>query len=126
MRSKRFLRLTEKESRISAKNFRRAMTQAEVIMWVHLRRHPSGFRFRRQHPVGPFVADFACIPARLILEIDGATHGTDDELAYDRERDAYLRKRDWRVMRVRNEDVYFDISGVLDSIEQLLPPRRKH
>ena len=95
-------------------------------MWVHLRRHPTGLCFRRQHPVGPFVADFACIPARLILEIDGATHGTDDELAYDRERDAYLRKRDWRVVRVRNEDVYFDISGVLDRIEQLLPPRRKH
>jgi very-short-patch-repair endonuclease len=99
------------------------MTRAEAILWNHLRsaeRAPA--KFRRQHPIGPFIADFACVSARVVIEVDGATHGTDAELAHDRRRDAYLRARKWRVLRVSNEDVYKNLSGVLELIYAEVPP----
>jgi very-short-patch-repair endonuclease len=89
-----------------AKKLRQAMTDAEVILWRHLRRDEMhGLRFRRQHPIGPFIADFACVPAKLIVEVDGATHGSDAEVAYDKRRTVFLEKRGWRVIRVDNFDV---------------------
>ncbi len=63
-------------------------------------------RFRKQHPVGPFIADFVCTRARLIVEIDGATHSSKAERRYDAKRDSFLRKQGWRVLRIPNVDVY--------------------
>jgi very-short-patch-repair endonuclease len=73
-------------------------------------------RFRKQHPVGPFIADFACVRARLIVEIDGATHGTEAERRYDARRDAFLRSRSWRVVRIPNMDVYERSDDVVSMI----------
>jgi len=100
------------------------MTDAEVIMWSRLRDTPFGMRFRRQHPIGPYIGDFACPMARLIVEVDGGTHSTAAELAYDQRRDAYLRRRGWRVLRVSNLDVYRNLGGVLDEISLYARARR--
>ena len=80
----------------------------------------DGHHFRRQHPIGPYVADFACVIAKLVVEVDGGTHSTDQEQAHDRRRDAYLRRQGWRVCRVWNDDVYRNTEGVLDAIYALL------
>ena len=99
------------------------MTHAEVILWRRLQdanRH--GYHFRRQHPVGPFIADFAHIKGRLIVEVDGATPGAADELAHDARRDAYLKSRGWRVVRVANVDIYAGLDNVVEAILAHLPP----
>lgn len=110
------------------------MTKAEVILWMHLRKRAvNGARFRRQHPVGPYIADFACPSEKLIVEVDGATHATPDELAYDARRTKYLEQQGWTVLRVNNSDVYENMDGVWRTIgAQLAPPpppalrRRQH
>lgn len=72
--------------------------------------------FRKQHPIGPYVADFACTQERLIVEVDGDTHATDAEVEHDRRRDAYLASQGWRVLRVTNEDVFKRLEDVLEGI----------
>lgn len=93
------------------------MTDAEVILWSKLRRNSAdGRRFRKQHPIGPYIADFACVPARLVVEVDGETHGTDAEFAHDSKRDLYLKSHGWRVLRATNEDVYKRLDMVIEGI----------
>jgi len=117
------MRDDEGQSRSRAKSFRRSLTNAETILWLQLRQgRRRGYAFRRQHPIGPFIADFACIRARLVIELDGATHGSDAERAYDARRDAYLRAHGWRVQRYANFDVYENLHGVLESIYRDMPP----
>ena len=96
---------------------RRRMTDAELILWSRLRRNAMhGMRIRRQHPIGAYVADFACLPLRLVIEIDGATHGSAEEIAYDKRRDAYLQRQGFRVLRFWNAEVYENMDGVLHAI----------
>src|SRR5438105_10694590 len=107
----------ELRSQRFAKALRKQMTEAEVILWSYLRREAvTGLRFRRQHPIGPYIGDFACMSARLVVEVDGATHMSADEMRHDRIRDGYLRSRGWRTLRVTNTDVYRNVGGVLDVI----------
>jgi very-short-patch-repair endonuclease len=111
-----------------ARKLRRQMTHAEALLWIYLRRDRTGARIRRQHPIGPFIADFACLPARLVIEVDGPTHEGDAEVARDRRREGYLRSRGWHVVRVTNQDVYANLNGVLEGISELVrercaPPR---
>jgi very-short-patch-repair endonuclease len=101
-----------------AREFRRTLTDAEAILWSRLRRDALGMRFRKQHPVGPYIADFACVRARLIVEVDGGTHGTDAERSHDARRDAYMHARGWRVVRVWNVDVYESLDGVMEMISR--------
>ena len=96
---------------------RRQMTRAEVILWSRLRRNAlHGMRIRRQHPIGAYVADFACLPLRLVIEIDGVTHGSAEEIAYDKRREAYLVGHGYRVLRFWNTEVYENLDGVLQAI----------
>jgi len=117
------MRDDEAQSRSRAKTFRRSLTNAEAILWSQLRqgRH-RGYAFRRQHPIGPYIADFACIRARLVIELDGATHASDAERAYDARRDAYMAELGWRVQRYANFDVYENLQGVLEGIYRDIPP----
>jgi very-short-patch-repair endonuclease len=120
------MREGEKRSRRFARRLRRELTNAETILWSRLRRHPV-CKFRRQHPIGAYIADFACIARRLVVEIDGETHATEAQHRYDRTRGAYLESRGWRVLRVWNADIYRALDGVLDLIESSLkcpPPSR--
>ena len=100
------------------------MTRAEIILWEHLRRHAiNGLRFRRQHPIGPYIADFACLTAKLIVEVDGATHWTEEAQAYDQRRRAYLERQGWRELRVSNLEVCRNIDRVLEYIASHTPPK---
>ncbi len=84
-----------------ARRLRRVMTLPEAILWRELRRRTlAGFRFRRQHPVGPYVLDFYCPEARLALEVDGAAHDLPDRAARDEHRTAWLAERGIRVLRL--------------------------
>ncbi len=109
----------ERKSHAFAKKLRRNLTHAEVILWQSLRRDSmEGLRFRRQHPIGPYIADFACLPAKLVVEVDGATHGTAAELAYDARRRKFMAKFGWQEIRVTNFDVYKNLDFVLEHIWQ--------
>jgi very-short-patch-repair endonuclease len=99
-----------------ARRMRRSMTPAEVLLWSRLRRGSQGWKFRRQPPVGPFVLDFACVEIRLAIEVDGATHATEEEIAYDASRTRYLEERGWRVVRFWNREVFGNLAGVVDTI----------
>lgn len=105
-----------------ARPLRRAMTDPEKRLWWHLRaRLPlSNTHFRRQVPLGPFVADFVCLGHRLIIEVDGDQHGTDEALAYDTRRDAYLKREGFRLLRFSNREVMTELDAVLDTIHAAL------
>jgi len=93
------------------------------MLWSRLRmKDVHGVRFRRQHPIGPYIADFACIASKLVVEIDGATHATDEQHDYDVRRDAYMTRLGWRVIRLTNEDVYRNLEEVFTALLSLTPP----
>lgn len=121
MRKEGEYRVTQK-----ARSLRQNMTKAEVILWVNIRnRAMNGARFRRQHPIGPHITDFACPAFKLVVEVDGATHSTPEELAYDLRRTTYLEQLGWAVIRVTNTDIYENMDGVWRAINaQLAPPPR--
>ncbi|MCV3240427.1 endonuclease domain-containing protein [Mesorhizobium sp. ZC-5] len=97
-----------------ARQLRRDMTEAEDRLWRELRsRRLDKIKFRRQVPIGRYVADFACLEAKLIVEIDGSQHA---ESVRDAVRDAELKVRGFRVLRFWNDDVLKDIDGVCDTI----------
>lgn len=117
------MREGEVQSRRFAKALHKSMTEAEVVLWAFLRKRAlRGFKFRRQHPIGPYVADFACIEAKLVVEVDGATHWTAEHLEHDAKRTDYMLRAGWRVMRVTNLDIFDNLHGVWLAIEQRLPP----
>jgi len=117
------MREQETRSREFARQMRSELTNAEAILWAQLqKRQLKGWHFRRQHPVGHFIADFACAKAKLVIEVDGATHGSDREQTRDEKRTAFLESRGWRVLRVWNNDIYDNLDGVMDAIGAALPP----
>ena len=110
-----------RELRPIARSLRRDATNAERRLWEGLRRKQvAGFRFRRQVILGGFIADFASFDARLVVEVDGATHSTEQEIAYDAARSAALGAQGFTVLRFTNEDVYCNRGGVLETIRMKL------
>ncbi len=98
-----------------SRSMRKSSTEAEKILWRELRnRRLAGFKFRRQFWIGPFIADFACFEAKLIVEADGSQHG--ENRNYDVGRDAYLRGEGYRVIRVWNNELTGNLDGVLEAI----------
>jgi very-short-patch-repair endonuclease len=98
------------------------MTDAEVKLWFALRdRRFSGFKFRRQVPVGPYFADFVCFNARLIVEVDGGQHA---ESKTDSIRDRWFAQNGFLVLRFWNNDVLKNLEGVLTSLIDTLQHRR--
>ena len=92
-------------------------TAAEKILWQNLRnRQLNTFKFARQEPISPYIVDYVCRARKLVIELDGATHETPEELAYDAARTAYLELEGYRVIRFKNEDIFGDLSPVLDEI----------
>jgi very-short-patch-repair endonuclease len=99
---------------------RRDATPAERRLWSKLRaRQLNGAKFRRQVWLGPFITDFFCADARLIVEVDGDTHA--EQSAYDERRTTWLAKEGFRVVRVTNADVMQNLDGVLEQIASVLP-----
>lgn len=108
---------SNRKTRRRAKELRRPMTRAEVILWTRLqKRQVMGLHFRKQHPAGPYIADFACVETKLIVEVDGATHSTEDERAHDERRRQYLEAQGWTILRVWNDEVYRNENGVVETI----------
>ncbi|RAZ75109.1 endonuclease domain-containing protein [Mesorhizobium atlanticum] len=97
-----------------ARSMRREPTEAEDRLWQELRgRRLDKIKFRRQVPIGRYVADFVCAEAKLIVEIDGSQHA---ESRHDQERDAALKARGFRVLRFWNDDVLKELDAVCDTI----------
>jgi len=106
--------------RKAARRLRRDSTLAEHKLWQALRANAVGVPFRRQHPVPPYIADFAAPSVRLIVEVDGEQH---DE-GVDGQRDAALKAAGWCVLRVWNNDVTGNPSGVLHRIGEVIAELR--
>ncbi len=102
-----------------ARRLRERQTEAESLLWAALRANQlCNLKFRRQHPVGPFFADFACASEKLIVELDGQYH--DVQFEKDKARQQYLESEGWTVVRFSNEDVLEDVNAVTISIAQIL------
>ncbi|ATP20662.1 MULTISPECIES: endonuclease domain-containing protein [Sphingobium] len=83
-----------------ARQLRKAMSKPEVLLWQILRQRPQGLKFRRQHPSGPYVADFYCHEARLVIEVDGEAHARGDAPMRDEQRDCWFAERGLSVLRL--------------------------
>jgi very-short-patch-repair endonuclease len=117
------MREFERKSRPLARSLRRRMTNAETILWSRLKDGQfGGLRYQRQHPIGPYVADFACSERRLAIELDGDQHRFDANLLHDETRDAFFQSEGWRTVRIANTEVYKNLSGVLEGLSALLLP----
>jgi very-short-patch-repair endonuclease len=106
-----------------ARKQRREMSKPEVMLWQQLRADPEGIRFRRQHPVGPFVLDFYCAVAKLAIEVDGIVHDMGDQPEFDARRTAWLEGQGSDVLRVPATDVLRDPVEVADAIIRLVQSR---
>ena len=114
------------QKRDFARQLRRNMSDAEQKLWQCLRcRQLAGCRFRRQHPVGPYIVDFACLERHLLIEVDGGQH---NESRTDARRDVLLRNKGFAILRFWNNDVLENLEGVCDVILRHLgdthPPSR--
>ena len=108
-----------------ARSLRRDATNAERRLWEGLRRKQlAGFRFRHQVILGGFIADFASLGVRLVVEVDGGTHSTDQEIAYDAARSAALVTQGFALLGFGNDDVYRNLDGVLETIRMKLTELR--
>jgi very-short-patch-repair endonuclease len=113
-------------SRRFARRMRREPTPAEEALWTVLRnRRLAGFKFRRQHPLGKYLIDCYCPAARLVIELDGDSHATDEAKRYDAERTQYLEARGVLVLRFWNTQVAEDRDAVLDRIAEACVARAK-
>lgn len=110
-----------KKLKARSRELRSSMTDAELALWVKLRRKQlHGLQFYRQKPLGNFIADFYCPAAQLVIEIDGGQHYEEDGRIRDRLRDGYLEGLGLRVLRFSNLDVLSNLDGVIASIVQHL------
>ncbi len=100
-----------------ARTLRRESTSAESKLWQHLRnRQLNNTKFTRQEPIGRYIADFVCRSKKLVIEIDGVTHETPEELEHDAARTAFLVGQGYRLIRFKNEDIFGDLGPVLETI----------
>jgi very-short-patch-repair endonuclease len=106
------------KQRTRARSLRRDSTDAERIIWNGVRaKRLADANFRRQTPVGPFIVDFVCHEANLVIEIDGGQHFENESIKRDARREAFLASKGYRVLRFNNHDVMSNRQGVLETIE---------
>ena len=99
-----------------ARSLRRSPTDAEALLWRHLRSRQSGVKFRRQHPFGPYVLDFFSREASLVVEVDGSQHETSQGKGRDEERTRFLEGAGLHVLRFTNREVLLETQSVLGAI----------
>jgi very-short-patch-repair endonuclease len=95
------------------------MSPAEVKLWALLRRSPNGVRFRRQHPIGRYVADFYCAAAKLVIEVDGLVHDFAGPATRDEARNDYMHALGLHVVRIPASDIFRDATAVAQSLVDL-------
>ena len=105
-------------------------TQAEAFLWKYLRgKQLEGYKFRRQHIIGNFIADFVCLSKRVIIEVDGLIHQLPDNIMSDEARTLWLKSKDYEVIRFTNEEVLFNteetLNRILQTLEHTVPPPKK-
>ena len=106
----------EKNTLPYAKELRREMTREERELWFqYLRHYPV--KFYKQRPIGPFIVDFYCHKARLVVELDGSQHCDEAGLAYDAKRTAYLETLGIKVLRIPNNEVTRNLRGVCEAVD---------
>jgi very-short-patch-repair endonuclease len=106
---------------IRARELRRRPSLPEGLVWRELRKRPNGLKFRRQHPLGPYVVDFYCAAARLVIEIEGQNHSMGDRPQRDKRRDSWMRAQGLRVIRFDAADAMNDLESVLTVITSACP-----
>jgi very-short-patch-repair endonuclease len=103
---------------------RQDATESERKLWSLLRtRQIAGLRFRRQQPIGPYIVDFYCSAAKLVIELDGDQHGADKAVGYDAARTAWLSAHGYTVLRFPNRDVFQNPHVIMDAIAHVLEKR---
>jgi very-short-patch-repair endonuclease len=106
-----------KETLSRAWTLRKSMTLPEILLWQALRgKRFKDWRFRRQMPVGPNVADFSCVDRKLIIEVDGTSHDGEAAFSRDEKRSAYLRSEGFAIYRIAARDILYDLDGVLEAL----------
>ena len=114
-------------ARVRARELRHSSTDAERAIWQRLRsRQLAGYKFRRQHPIGPYFADFACVEAGLIVELDGSQHFEPDAMTADEARSACLRRAGFHVLRFDDRQALLETQAVLEVIHDWLVARHPH
>jgi len=107
-----------------ARQFRKEQTDAERVLWHKLRnRELGGYKFHRQVTIGPYIVDFFCKSARLVIEVDGGQHAEQD--SYDKQRDQYLYEHGYEVVRFWNNEILGNLNGVLEALTQTLSRRER-
>lgn len=104
----------------NAKQLRKNMTAAEIVLWMYLKAGISDCKFRRQHPIGIYIADFYCHKAKLIIEIDGSIHNLDEVKQNDKEKKSYLINNGYSVTRFTNKEVMTQAETVLEKIKRII------
>jgi very-short-patch-repair endonuclease len=99
-----------------ARRLRKEMSLPEVLLWQELRKRPGGYKFRKQFPQAGFASDFACLSARLIIEIDGEVHERGDQPAFDLHKEQRLREVGFTTLRIPAKEVLADLQAVTDHI----------
>lgn len=108
-----------------ARRLRKEMSLPEVLLWKQLKLHPGGYRFRKQHPLGRYAIDFACVRARLAIEVDGEAHSRGDRSVRDADRDAFVLNEGFKTIRVPAVDVLKNMEGVIVAIVEACRERSK-
>jgi len=99
-----------------AKELRNRPTDAEQKLWEHLRTHPCGYKFRRQHPLSNYIVDFYCHAKKIIIEADGSIHNRPDIIINDQEREAVLRSLGLSILRFTNDVILHHTEQVINTI----------
>ncbi|MET0370211.1 MAG: endonuclease domain-containing protein [Sphingobium sp.] len=103
----------------AARRLRSEMSPPQVLLWQRLRGKGTGLKFRRQHPIGGYVADFYCSALKLVVEVDGEIHNRGDQPHHDVHRDAYMKQNGYQVVRIAASDIMKDADSVADQIALL-------
>ena len=99
-----------------ARILRKNLTLPERMMWQRLRKRPHGFKFRRQHPIGRYVADFCCLSERFVVEVDGSAHDHIDRVKFDERRVSFMKENGFRVLRVTAAHVLANADQAAEAI----------
>ena len=103
-----------------AKENRREMTESERVLWEKLRKLNCGYHFRRQHPIGDYIADFICLQKMLVIEVDGGYHNKPQQQQEDQWRTKFLESKGYTVIRFNNEEISNNLHEVITRIKEQL------
>ena len=105
----------------NAEALRNNMTESELLLWEELRNKKfHGLKFRRQHPIQTFIADFYCHKLKLVIEVDGGYHQSKEQILKDEEKDEVLGFNDLKILRISDQEVINSIDSVLSRIEEYI------